>query len=75
VKFYPINIGSISDSFAVPSGEGDEKIRIVESMGCLMKTEDGKLAKIIVNGFSGSGDDREVHLDFSYMPVPGVTDF
>ncbi len=75
VMFHSLSIRSIKDGFEMPSGEGAERIRIVESMGCLMKTEDGKLAKIVVNGFSGSGDDREVHLEFSYMPVPGVTDF
>ena len=74
-EFYPSEIRSIYDSFDPPSGPGLDKIGIYEGMGCLLKTEAGQYVKVIVAGFSGTGDDRRVDLMFSFMPLPGYSDF
>ncbi len=75
VKFYPLEIGSIHESFKPPSGPGAEKIEIREGVGCLLETKTGQYAKIVVRGFSGTGEDREVDLEYSFMPLPGYSDF
>jgi len=75
VRFYPLNIKSIDDKFNSPTGKGDDKIRIVKGGGYLLRTADNRYAKMIVKDFEGSGDDRVVHLRYSYMPMPGYTDF
>jgi len=75
VRFYPLNIKSISDRFERPTGPGADKIRIRKGDSCLLKTDAGQYAKIIVKGFTGSGNDREVDLEYSFMPAPGYTDF
>lgn len=75
VRFYPLSINSIRDRFEPPSGSGSDKIRVVEGGSYLLRTSDNKHAKIIVTGFSGSGDDRMIRFVYSYMPMPGYTDF
>jgi hypothetical protein len=75
VRFYPLEIETVSDPFDCPPGPGADKIKIEKGKSCLLKTEAGQYAKIIVKGFSGSGGDREVNLKYSFMPTSGYTDF
>lgn len=75
VKFHPLSLESISDGFAAPKGPGSDKIGIDKGDTCLLETQSGQYAKILVRDFSGSGKDREVHLEYSFMPIPGYTDF
>jgi hypothetical protein len=75
VKFYPLRIKTIEDRFDPPTGPGANKIKIHKGDGCLLRTKAGQYAKIIVKNFSGSGNEREVSLEYSFMPAPGYTDF
>ena len=75
VKFYPLRIKTIEDRFEPSAGPGADKIKIHKGDGCLLRTEAGQYAKIIVKDFSGSGNEREVSLEYSFMPAPGYTDF
>ena len=75
VRFFPLKIKSIDDRFNPPTGGGSDKIRIKKGDGCLLKTDTGQFAKIIVKGFSQSGKEREVALEYSFMPIAGRTDF
>ena len=75
VKFFPSSITTIKDRFQPPTGQGADKIKIRKGDGCLLLTEAGQYAKIIVNDLSGSGNEREVSLEYSFMPAPGYTDF
>jgi hypothetical protein len=75
VEFFPSRIMTIEDRFQPPTGPGADKIKIHKLDGCLLRTEAGQYAKIIVKDFSGSGNEREVILEYSFMPAPGYTDF
>jgi hypothetical protein len=75
VKFYPLKIITIEDQFETPTNPGADKIMIHKGDACLLRTETGQNAKIIVRNFSGSGNEREVSLEYSFMPSPGYTDF
>lgn len=75
VKFYPLRIMTIEDRFEPPTGPGVDKIKIHRGDGCLLRTDAGQFAKIIVKDFFGSGNEREVSLEYSFMPAPGYTDF
>ncbi len=75
VKFYPLRIITIDDRFEPPTGPGVDKIKIHKRDGCLLRTEAGQYAKIIVKNFFGSGNEREVSLEYSFMPASGYTDF
>jgi hypothetical protein len=75
VKFYPLKIITIEDQFETPTKPGADKIMIHKGDACLLRTETGQNAKIIVRNFSGSGNEREVSLEYSFMPSPGYTDF
>ncbi|MFH1893175.1 MAG: hypothetical protein ABIK83_10905 [Candidatus Zixiibacteriota bacterium] len=75
VEFFSSSITSLKDRIREPQGPGADKIRVKKGGSCLLKTSSGQYAKIIVKGFSGTGDDRRITLDYSFMPVPGRIDF
>ena len=75
VEFFSLSITSLRDRMREPQGPGADKIRVIKGGSCLLKTSSGQYAKIIVKGFSGTGDDRQIILDYSFMPVPGNIDF
>jgi hypothetical protein len=75
IRFFASNIRALDDPITAPSGSGADKIAIKAGTGCILRTASGQYCKIVVRGFTGTGDDRAVALEYSYMSVPGNTDF
>ncbi len=75
VEFFKSGLKSVDDKIKRPNGQGTEKIAITAGDGCVLRTADGSYAKLIVKDFEGSGKDRVVRIEYSFMPVPNLLDF
>lgn len=75
ISFFPSSINDLKDRVSEPRGAGEDKIKVVKGGSCLLRTSSGQYSKIIVKGFSGTGDSRKINLDYSFMPMPGNLDF
>jgi hypothetical protein len=75
VEFFHADITSIDERVERPHRQGADKIAVTAGDGCLLRMEGGEYAKLVVKALDGSGDDRVVRIEYSFMPVPNLLDF